>query len=69
MATEWADPKAAWTRTWRVDQKSSPKSGGQGSVTRVIRKSDGQPAALKQLHDAASASTERRYRLRRLRCW
>lgn len=62
MATEWAEPKAVWTKAWRIDTETSPKSGGQGSVTKVIRKADGQPAALKQLHDADTASTERRYR-------
>jgi serine/threonine protein kinase len=51
-----------WDLEWELAD-GSPVKGGQGSVSKVRRRIDGTPGALKLLHPEHLRKTERRYRM------
>lgn len=51
-----------WEDNWELDVSFKTKSGGQGSVNRLLRKSDRTYAALKTLHETNKNDSERRER-------
>lgn len=53
-----------WQDNWEVDASDTRnRQGGQGSVRKVRRKSDGVVGALKELHPQHLGNTERRFRM------
>jgi len=54
-----------WEGRWIVDKASAVSAGGQGSVVRVINAVTHKRGALKRLHPAHLAKTERRFRMAR----
>lgn len=54
----------SWVDRWKVDlDNQDNRAGGQGTIRRVRRDSDGTIGALKELHQDIETRTERRYRL------
>jgi serine/threonine-protein kinase len=53
-----------WVKNWEPIPGTSGKSGGQGSVVKVRRRTDQVVGALKCIHEKDLNNTERRYRMR-----
>jgi serine/threonine-protein kinase len=57
-------PTTDWQDNWELDASDTRnRQGGQGSVRKVRRKSDGVVGALKELHPKHLGNTERRFRM------
>jgi serine/threonine protein kinase len=52
-----------WQAEWQVVENHEQRTGGQATVLKVTRRSDGALGALKQLHPQHLSSTERRFRM------
>jgi len=64
--SEWAGAESTtWEAEWEVVSDWKLRGGGQGTVRKVKRKSDGVIGALKVLHAEGAKNSERRYRMHR----
>lgn len=64
--SEWAGAASTtWEAEWELVSDWKPRGGGQGTVRKVRRKSDGVIGALKVLHAEGLTNSERRYRVHR----
>jgi serine/threonine protein kinase len=55
----------SWQSGWDLVEGAVGSAGGQGTVSQVVRRADGVIGALKELHPAHLADTERRERMAR----
>lgn len=63
---EWTGAESTtWELEWEVVQDWKPRGGGQGTVRKVKRRSDGVVGALKVLREEALQDSTRRYRMHR----